>query len=91
MRGKTWQITFWSKDITDDDQDKHIPLPDNLTEARIKFRCFDDDNILYCEGTAVDEDAAEQAYDFMRDNYGCTSIKLLNLNKSMSEWELFIG
>ncbi len=45
---------------------------EDISTYPIRFRFYDDDNILYYEGRAVSDDAVEEAYYFFQADSGCT-------------------
>lgn len=93
MRGDTWEITQWFAAITDSGQD-HFPVSGRMflekheDKSLMHFECRDDDGIAYCRGRAVDDDASEEALDFVMNNYGATSLWMEQANGS---WECTIG
>jgi hypothetical protein len=82
MRGKTYVITKWCKNITDDGKDNIVASkPDNMPN---KFRLLDDDGIIYAYGYTIepdDDDYEEVMFeplDDMMGAYGCTEIQYKN-------------
>jgi hypothetical protein len=57
--------------------------------ATLEFRLFDDDKIFYCEGLAQDQDAAEEAHNYVADNYGATYSEIREIGSE--RWDAFIS
>lgn len=74
-----YQITLWSKDITDSGHDETRASRYDTTKHPIKFRAYDDDGIFYAEGTVKDnDDIIMDVYDHLMNSYGVTLLKLYN-------------
>lgn len=77
---KNWIITKFTKEITDDRQDKYTHK--KLEGDTIKFRLLDDDGIIYMYGEMLksvwdngDEDDLFEPLDWAEGTYGCTEIQ----------------
>jgi hypothetical protein len=75
-----WEITKWSGNITDDEQDKNLPAKFDFNYA---WKAYDSDKILYAEGTIenLDEYILSDILRYL-ENWGVTHIKLYEINKA---------
>jgi hypothetical protein len=94
MRGETWQITTWMAAISNSGLDELAPSGIKFEQrnghlkAAMRFRCLDDDKIVYCYGMAIEDAALEDAMNFMQENYGATS---LDVETAPDTWTPTIG
>ena len=91
MRGNHWQVVKWFASITDSGKDE---FPESgkaflgMYPNAQRYEIRDDDGIVYAHIVALTDEGAEEALDFMMDNYGATS-----LWEEMADgtWNLIIG
>ena len=91
MRGNDWQVTKWFADITNSGTDEFPPSGQAFMEMYQNLKRYeirDDDGIPYCHIRAFSDEAAEEALDYMMDNYGATS---LWEETADGTWNLIIG
>lgn len=75
-----FQVTKWTKFITDDEKDKNIKLKVDPSLVPYKFRLLDDDEIIYAYGysSSDDDENAFAPLDAYASAYGVTVIQYMN-------------
>ena len=85
MKGKTWIITKWTKEITDSGKDETInKKPDNMD---CKFRLLDGDGNIYAYGYSMvdDDENAFEPLDYYENDYGVVEIQYKNKTTGIYE------
>lgn len=72
---KDHQVTFWSKNVTNEAKDKKIEPKYDINKHPFSWKAYDDDNILYFEGTAKSIEAIENIAKHLG-NYGIVNINI---------------